>query len=74
MMVAVPGALPVTTPLVEPTVAILALLLLQVAPLPPAASVSVIENPTHTMPGLVIADGKGFTVTGTVIRQLVGKV
>ena len=44
-MVVVPADTPVTTPLPEPTVAIVVVLLLQV---PPPPSLSVVAEPTHT--------------------------
>jgi hypothetical protein len=63
---AVPYAAPVTMPLVDPTAA-LVLLLLQ---LPPAeASLSVVEDPMHTLDAPVITAGSGLTVTVTPVVQ-----
>lgn len=70
-MVEVPNAAPVTTPVVEPMVT-LVLLLLQV---PPGVLLeSVIESPIQTLDGPVIPDGPGLTVTVTIRKQPVGKV
>jgi hypothetical protein len=62
-MVAVPAATPVTIP-VEPTVAIVVLLLLHVPAL--VASAKPVVNPVHTTFVPVIAAGNGFTVTVAV--------
>jgi len=65
--VAVPADAPVTTPVVEFTLAMPEALLLQV---PPAvASVSVIVAPTHTADGPVMAAGAGVIVMVLVARQ-----
>ena len=65
-MVAVPAVPPVTTPVVEFTVADVELLL----HVPPAvASVSVIVAPTHTAVGPVMAVGAGVIVMVLVARQ-----
>ena len=63
-MVVVPVAIPVTTPVPEPMVAMPAALLVQSPP--PSASVRGIVPPTHTVVGPVMAGGMGFTVTGYV--------
>lgn len=64
---AVPAVPPVTTPVVEFTVAMPVELLLQV---PPAvASVSVIVAPTHTAVGPLMAVGAGVIVMVFVARQ-----
>ena len=63
MIVVVPAATPVTTPVVDP-IFTLALLLLHVPPMLP--SVSVIVKPTHTVDGPSIVDGYGLTVTVVV--------
>lgn len=72
-MVAVPGATPVTTPVVKSTVAVPVALLTQV---PPAdASASVVVRPTHTVVVPVISAGSGLTVTTSVLKQpVVGNV
>jgi hypothetical protein len=77
VIVTVPGvvgaAIPVTTPVVEPTVAIVISLLSQVPPV--GAPVSAIVEPIHTcIPAgvLVIDVGSGFTVTIAVLTQPVG--
>ncbi len=63
-MVVVPAVIPVVRPVVATIVATEVLLLTHV---PPAvASISVIDALTHTLPGTVIADGDGLTVTGAV--------
>ena len=59
----VPGATPVTTPVVEPTVAIPGVPLLHV-PLPELVNVRV--KPTHTLAVPLIAPGFEFTVTTVV--------
>ena len=71
MITVAPGALPVTTPDIEPIVAFV-LLLLQVPPV--VASLKVMDDPTHTAVGPVIVAGEGFTVTVVVAKQLVGNV
>jgi len=64
MIVAEPGATPVTTPDDEPTVAMLVLLLVQT---PPAVLfVSVMDDPAQTDVGPAMATGLGFTVTTAV--------
>jgi hypothetical protein len=61
VIVATPVAMPVTTPVEEPTVATDELLLVQ---LPPATdSVSEILEPAQTVEGPDIAVGTGVTVT-----------
>ena len=55
MIVAVPTVPPVTTPVVEPTAAIVDALELHVPPV--VASVRLIVNPEHTIEGPVIAVG-----------------
>jgi hypothetical protein len=63
---------PVTTPVVNPTVAIPVALLLQV---PPPASLNVVVNPEHTLKSPNIAVGSGLTVTiAVMIQPVVGKV
>ncbi len=62
---------PVTTPVVNPTVAIPVALLLQV---PPPASLNVVVKPEHTVSVPNIADGNGLTVTTAVIIHPVGSV
>jgi hypothetical protein len=60
-MVTVPGLTPVSTPVVPPIVA--TPLVLDHVP-PPVASVSVIEEPAHTLPGLAMEAGSELTVIG----------
>ena len=68
-MLVVPGPeTPVTTPLVEFTVANEVLLLLQVPPV--VASPKAVDKPTQTEATPVIAVGEVFTVTWIVVRQL----
>ena len=58
-MSAVPAATPFTMPLLEPTVADNRLLLVHT---PPAStSVSVVDDPTHTLPAPLIRAGAVFT-------------
>ena len=57
---------PVTTPVVNPTLAIPVALLLHV---PPPASLNVVVKPEHTLSVPNIAVGNGFTVTTVVIIQ-----
>jgi hypothetical protein len=59
-MIAVPNAIPVTPPLV-PTVAIVALLLLQLPP--PVADANTEVNPRQIFPEPVIAAGRACTVS-----------
>jgi hypothetical protein len=58
---------PVTTPVVNPTEAIVGLLLSQVPPV--VASVKCVVSPEHTFKVPVIAAGAGFTVTIAVELQ-----
>ena len=62
---------PVTTPVVNPTVAIPVALLLHV---PPPASDKVVVNPEQTLRLPSIAVGNGLTVTTAVVIHPVGKV
>lgn len=62
---------PVTMPVVEPTIAIVVLLLLHV---PPPTSLNDVVEPEHTVSVPSIAVGKGSTVNTAVIRQPVDKV
>ena len=63
---------PVTTPVVNPTVAMPVALLLHV---PPPASLSVVVKPEHTVSVPSIAVGNGLTVTTAVmIQPVTGKV
>jgi len=61
-----PADTPVTTPVVEPTVAIAVEATLQV---PAPDEVSVIVPPSHTFDGPDIAGGNECTVTVVVIQQ-----
>jgi hypothetical protein len=71
-MFGLPALTPVTTPLDEPTVASAGLLVLHV---PPAlASESVVVEPAQTVVTPVIEAGSGLTVTGIVMKQVVGNV
>ena len=69
-MVAVPDAMPLTTPVDEPMLAVAALLLLHVPP--PVRLDKVTEEPVHTTdePRIVPADGDGSTVTVSVAETL----
>ena len=67
-----PPATPVTIPLVEPTVAIIVLLLVHVPPV--GEEPNVIVAPGHTVPGPVIEPGSAFTVIGVTTKQPVGIV
>ena len=64
-IVAVPGVTPLTTPLVEPTVATAVLLLLHVPPL--TASANVVFAPTHADTVPVMLAGATFTVIVAVV-------
>ena len=60
-MIAVPPDTPVTRPVVEPTVATVVRLLLQV---PPPGPYNAVTDPVHIVPvPPAIAPGRGFTVT-----------
>ena len=63
MMVAFPGATPVTTPVVEPTVATDVALLLQVPPAILLLRLMVAATHTVEAPLMVPAVGTGLTVT-----------
>ena len=71
-MIATPADIPVTSPVVKPTVATPLLLLAQVPPALELINVTVLLM--HTPDGPVIADGKGLTVIVVVLLQPVGKV
>ena len=64
-MVAFPGVLPVTTPVVGPTDATAPLLEAQLPP--PGVEASVVVKPVHTEAVPVIAVGLELTVTGVVM-------
>jgi hypothetical protein len=66
-MVAVPGAMPVTIPVVPPTVATEVLLLVH-APTPPGLD-HVVVAPVHTVIVPVLADGEPFTTKVAVALQ-----
>ena len=66
-MVTAPPAMPVTVPVVEPTVAIVALLLLHVPPV--FGSLKVVVRPTQVLAVPVIAEGTGVTVITLVVMQ-----
>jgi hypothetical protein len=72
VIVAVFAATPLTTPVEEPTVAVVTSLLLHVPP--DAASVKPVVKPTHTVAMPVMAGGSAFTVTVVVAVQPVAKV
>jgi len=59
---------PVTMPVVEPTVAIAVLLMLQVPP--PVRSLKLVVYPEQTVLVPVIATGKGSTVTTAFAAQI----
>jgi hypothetical protein len=63
-MLDVPPATPVTTPVVDTTVAIVVVPLVQVPPL--VASVNVVVSPWQTLVVPLMAVGSGFTVTTKV--------
>ncbi len=65
-IIAVPVPIPVTSPVASPIVALLVFPLIHVPP--EAALVSVVFEPTQTVPSPVIAGGAGVTVT-TVVRM-----
>ena len=67
-IVTTPDVTPVTTPVEDPTVAILVLELDQWPPV--TVSASVIEEPTHTVEDPVIVPGKGTIVTFIGTRAL----
>ena len=71
-MVASPAFIPVTTPVNNPAVAFVILLLLQVPE--GVASCKSVVRPTHTAIVPVIAAGNGFTVTIAVDIHPVGIV
>lgn len=66
-----PGDIPVTIPVVKPTIAILRVLLVHV---PPPVSLRVSLNPTHTCNEPVIAAGNGSTVIIVVTKHPVVNV
>ena len=66
-MFTIPADEPETTPVAEPTVANVILLLLQLPPVVP--SVSVVDDPAHTFVVPAIPIGNGLTVTTTVAEQ-----
>lgn len=72
VIVTVPAATPVTSPLVLFTVARAALLLLHSPP--EGVDTSVVMAPMHTVPAPVIAVGAVLTFTVVVTEQAVGKV
>jgi len=72
VIVAVPAAAPVTTPVPEITDATAELLLLHEPP--PVASVNVVVDPTHTASVPPIDAGAGLTVNGVVTLQPAGNV
>ena len=63
---------PVTTPVVNPTVATAVLLLVQLPP--PGVSPRFVVDPEQTVLIPVIAVGNGLTVTIAVVKQPVGKI
>jgi hypothetical protein len=71
-MLGIPAATPVTTPVAGFTVAKEVLLLLHVPP--PVASVSVSDEPAHTLVPPMMDTGEGFTDMVVVVWQPVGKV
>jgi hypothetical protein len=72
MIVAVPPATPVTTPVPVPTIATAVLLLLHVPP--PDASLSVVVKPGQTTVVPVIGETVAFTVTVVTFEHPVGSV
>jgi hypothetical protein len=71
-MIQVPEAIPVTMPVSVPTVAMPALLLIQLPPL--IASERSIEFPTQTIAGPEMAEGDGVTDIVVVVKQPVASV
>ena len=71
MIIAVPGAMPVTIPDVKPIVAIAVALLLQVTPVPENSGVVM---PTHTFAEPDITGGRPFTLTTLVTKHPVPSV
>jgi len=71
-MVVVPADMPVTTPVVLPTVATGMVLLLQVPPLTPSVSDAVPPEHTVLAPVIVPADALDVTVMLTSVKQPVG--
>ena len=67
-MVAIPAPVPVTTPVVDPTVAMPVLLLVH-TPLPGGVMVSIVEPLMHRLIVPVIVPGRAFTVIGCVTTQ-----
>ena len=67
VIIVVPPLTPYTTPVVAPTVPTVVLLLVH-APVPPdaVASLKVMVNPVHTVPGPVIVPAIGDTFTKTL--------
>jgi len=72
VITAVPGEIPVTTPVSEPIVAIEGEPELQTPP--PGELLRLIEEPTHTADGPVIAVGAGYTVIVIEVEQPVDNV
>lgn len=72
IMVSIPGAMPVTTCVLEPTVAIEVFVLLQAPPATP--SVRLVVVPIHTALLPVIAPGNGLTVTDATAKQPPGNI
>jgi hypothetical protein len=66
-MIAVPGEIPVTTPVVTPTVAIALVLELHVPPV--TAFVNVEVEPLHIFVEPAIDEGRGNTVTIAILLQ-----
>ena len=62
-----PAAAPVTTPVSEPTLAMLVLLLVHVPP--PVVELRVVADPAHTVDAPVIGAGPVDTVTPFVATQ-----
>ena len=67
MIIAVPAATPLTTPVVEPMVAIPVLLLLHVPP--DVMSLSVVELPTQTLVVPVMGAGDELTNMLNTVKQ-----
>jgi hypothetical protein len=71
-MTAVPAAIPVTTPVLIPTVAFAGALLVQIPP--GVVEASDVVNPTQTLIVPVIGLGRGFTVTTLVAKHPPGVI
>jgi hypothetical protein len=72
VIVTLPAATPVTTPVEEPTIALVTALLVHTPP--PMESVNVVESLVHTVDAPLIVLGAPLTVIVFVVSQPVSKV